>query len=298
MPQVISCPSTARSRCRCPTTRPASSSLPVCKTAVHGPRPGRRGWPPAGTAAVARGAAAGAAAAPRPAPRPPAAAAPTSPPVPACRRAPAHQGMPGLQLGPAARAPSPAWTAATCSSRTPAPPTPKGRPNLCTNPACGVANPPGERNCQRCSTPLPDRRPAPCCTAATASSKLLAMGGFGAVYLATDTKGGNRPVAIKDMICADPQEFAIRLNFFRREAEILRSLEASPDRAARLRLHRAGPDGPPGAWSSSAARTCSRSWRPTTTSRSRSTGHRVGQEHLRRADAHAHASRRRWSTAT
>ncbi len=27
------------------------------------------------------------------------------------------------------------------------------------------------------------------------------------------------------MICADPQEFAIRLNFFRREAEILRSLD-------------------------------------------------------------------------
>jgi serine/threonine protein kinase len=30
------------------------------------------------------------------------------------------------------------------------------------------------------------------------------------------------------MICADPQEFAIRLNFFRREAEILRSLESVP----------------------------------------------------------------------
>jgi len=103
----------------------------------------------------------------------------------------------------------------------------EGPPNLCPNPACGVANPPGERNCQRCSTPLP-----------TASGtllhgryrieKLLAMGGFGAVYLATDTKGGNRPVAIKDMICADQQEFAIRLNFFRREAEILRSLSTIP----------------------------------------------------------------------
>jgi serine/threonine protein kinase len=56
----------------------------------------------------------------------------------------------------------------------------------------------------------------------------LAVGGFGAVYLATDTKMGNRPVAIKDMICADPQEFAIRLNFFRREAEILRALENVP----------------------------------------------------------------------
>src|SRR5438105_3359380 len=28
-------------------------------------------------------------------------------------------------------------------------------PLLCPNPACGVANPPGERNCVRCSTPLP-----------------------------------------------------------------------------------------------------------------------------------------------
>ena len=58
--------------------------------------------------------------------------------------------------------------------------------------------------------------------------KQLAVGGFGAVYSATDLKANNRPVAIKDMICADPQEFAIRLNFFRREAEILRSLEPIP----------------------------------------------------------------------
>ena len=54
------------------------------------------------------------------------------------------------------------------------------------------------------------------------------MGGFGAVYLAADTKNGSRLEAIKDMICPDPQEFAIRLNFFRREAEILRSLEKIP----------------------------------------------------------------------
>src|SRR5204862_842261 len=43
-----------------------------------------------------------------------------------------------------------------------------------------------------------------------------------------DTKQHNRAVAIKDMIGNDPQEFAIRLNFFRREAEILRSLEGVP----------------------------------------------------------------------
>jgi serine/threonine protein kinase len=104
---------------------------------------------------------------------------------------------------------------------------PEGPPNLCTNPACGVANPPGERNCQRCGSPLP--------TAAGTIlhnryrlDKLLKMGGFGAVYKATDIKANNREVAIKDMIGSDPQEFAIRLNFFRREAEILRSLEAVP----------------------------------------------------------------------
>jgi phage FluMu protein Com len=104
---------------------------------------------------------------------------------------------------------------------------PEGPPNLCTNPACGVANPPGERTCQRCGTPLP--------TAAGTLlhgryrlDKLLKMGGFGAVYMATDTKQANRLVAIKDMICADPQEFNIRLNFFRREAEILRALESVP----------------------------------------------------------------------
>jgi predicted Ser/Thr protein kinase len=104
---------------------------------------------------------------------------------------------------------------------------PEGPPNLCTNPACGVANPAGERNCQRCGSPLP--------TAAGTIlhnryrlDKLLKMGGFGAVYKATDTKVNNREVAIKDMIGSDPQEFAIRLNFFRREAEILRSLEAVP----------------------------------------------------------------------
>jgi predicted Ser/Thr protein kinase len=104
---------------------------------------------------------------------------------------------------------------------------PEGPPNLCTNPACGVANPPGERNCQRCGNPLPvaagtllhDRYRL---------EKLLAMGGFGAVYRAVDTRNANREVAIKDMIGGDPQEFSIRLNFFRREAEILRSLAPVP----------------------------------------------------------------------
>jgi serine/threonine protein kinase len=56
----------------------------------------------------------------------------------------------------------------------------------------------------------------------------LALGGFGAVYQAVDLKEGDRAVAVKDMICTDPLEFSIRLNFFRREAEILRSLQDLP----------------------------------------------------------------------
>jgi serine/threonine protein kinase len=103
----------------------------------------------------------------------------------------------------------------------------EGSPDLCPNPACGVANPPGERYCQRCGTPLPTP-PGTLLHGRYRVERLLAVGGFGAVYLATDTKAGDRPVAVKDMICADPQEFAIRLNFFRREAEILRSLAGVP----------------------------------------------------------------------
>jgi predicted Ser/Thr protein kinase len=95
---------------------------------------------------------------------------------------------------------------------------------LCPNQACGVANPPGERTCQRCGNPLPTA-PGTIMHNRYRLDKLLKMGGFGAVYKATDTKTNNREVAIKDMIGSDPQEFAIRLNFFRREAEILRSLE-------------------------------------------------------------------------
>src|SRR5262249_44971852 len=102
----------------------------------------------------------------------------------------------------------------------------EGTPNLCPNPACGVANPAQERFCQRCASPLP----TPAGTMMHGRYRiegLLAIGGFAAVYLATDVgEKGTVPrlVAIKDMICADPQEFAIRLNFFEREAEILRSL--------------------------------------------------------------------------
>ncbi len=96
--------------------------------------------------------------------------------------------------------------------------------SICPNPACGVANPAGERNCQRCSTPLPYAK-GHVIAGKYRIEKLLAMGGFGAVYLGHDIKNGDRTVAIKDMICADPQEFSIRLNFFRREYDILRSLK-------------------------------------------------------------------------
>jgi predicted Ser/Thr protein kinase len=99
------------------------------------------------------------------------------------------------------------------------------KPNLCVNPQCKVANPTNERNCVRCNTPLP----YPVGTVIHGRyriDKFLAMGGFGCVYVATDTQGNNRTVAIKDMLCGDPGEFQIRLTFFRREAEILRSLES------------------------------------------------------------------------
>jgi serine/threonine protein kinase len=98
----------------------------------------------------------------------------------------------------------------------------EGAPNLCPNPACGVANPPGERYCQRCTSPL-RHPPGMVIHGRYKIKRHLATGGFGDVYLAEDSKT-KKEVAIKEMICSDPQEFAIRLNFFRREAEILRSL--------------------------------------------------------------------------
>jgi len=104
---------------------------------------------------------------------------------------------------------------------------PEHRPTLCPNPACGVANAPQDRNCQRCGSPLPTA-PGTVLHGRYRVERQLAVGGFGAVYLATDLKDGNRLVAIKDMICADAQEFNIRVNFFRREAEILRSLQNLP----------------------------------------------------------------------
>lgn len=97
---------------------------------------------------------------------------------------------------------------------------------VCNNPACQSANPATARNCIRCDNVLPTP-PGTMIKARYRIEKQLAVGGFGAVYLATDTKSG-AAVAVKDMICGDPQEFSIRLNFFRREMEILKALEKCP----------------------------------------------------------------------
>jgi serine/threonine protein kinase len=104
---------------------------------------------------------------------------------------------------------------------------PEGTPILCANPACGAANSSKDRVCKRCGLPLP-ASPGTVLHGRYRIERQLALGGFGAVYQAIDIKEGDRAVAVKDMICADPQEFTIRLNFFRREAEILRSLQSSP----------------------------------------------------------------------
>jgi serine/threonine-protein kinase len=55
----------------------------------------------------------------------------------------------------------------------------------------------------------------------------LATGGFGVVYRASVLATGE-PVAVKEMIATDAKEFTIRQTFFRREAEILKSLQRLP----------------------------------------------------------------------
>ena len=64
-------------------------------------------------------------------------------------------------------------------------------PAICTNPACGVANAPGERNCARCGNVLPTA-PGTMINNRYRIEKQLAVGGFGAVYKATDTKTSGR----------------------------------------------------------------------------------------------------------
>ena len=100
------------------------------------------------------------------------------------------------------------------------------KPNVCPNAACGTLNPPGDRLCQRCNTPLPGAI-GQMVGGRYRIAKYLATGGFGVVYQAVDVRDG-KTVAVKEMIATDPKEFKIRQTFFRREAEILRALQHVP----------------------------------------------------------------------
>lgn len=100
------------------------------------------------------------------------------------------------------------------------------RLNVCPNVACGTLNPPGERLCQRCNTPLPGAI-GQVIHGRYRIDQALDTGGFGIVYRATALATGE-PVAVKEMIAADPREFDLRRRFFRREAEILRALQHVP----------------------------------------------------------------------
>ncbi|HTU20527.1 MAG TPA: protein kinase [Gemmataceae bacterium] len=232
MPLVIRCPHCQKPMQLADNSAGKQFRCPSC----HNPFTVGGGNQPAAVGAAAAAGGGGAAVATRPA----------APPAPAPAHPPSTPSAPTVDGGSAKTAPAPS-TPSECPACKAAllpgaiacmdcgymiqPETTaaelEGAPNICPNPACGVANPPSERNCQRCGTVLPTA-PGTMLHGRYKIERLLAMGGFGAVYLASDTKNGNRPVAIKDMICADPQEFAIRLNFFRREAEILRSLESIP----------------------------------------------------------------------
>jgi predicted Ser/Thr protein kinase len=98
--------------------------------------------------------------------------------------------------------------------------------NICPNAVCGTLNPPGERLCQRCNSPLPGAV-GQVIAGNYRLEQALATGGFGVVYRASVVKTGE-PVAVKEMIATDAKEFTIRQTFFRREAEILRSLQHLP----------------------------------------------------------------------
>jgi LSD1 subclass zinc finger protein len=100
------------------------------------------------------------------------------------------------------------------------------RPNVCPKPECGTLNPPGERLCQRCNTPLPGAI-GHVIAGQYRIERHLADGGFGVVYKAQDIRDG-KEVAVKEMIAVDGKEQAMRQKFFRREVEVLRALQSSP----------------------------------------------------------------------
>ena len=106
------------------------------------------------------------------------------------------------------------------------------KPNVCPNAVCSTLNPPGERLCRRCNSPLPGAI-GQVIAGRYRIDGMLAVGGFGIVYRGSDLRTG-AAVAIKEMIAAEPREFEIRKKFFRREAEILGMLQSIP---AVPRLH-------------------------------------------------------------
>jgi len=109
---------------------------------------------------------------------------------------------------------------------TQSPPQAAAQTIACINNHCGFQNESGRKNCSKCGHPLP-------CAPGTLLQErfqidgLMALGGFGAVYKGTDLSTG-KTIAIKEMLCADKAQFNLRLNFFRREAEILRALVEQP----------------------------------------------------------------------
>lgn len=92
-------------------------------------------------------------------------------------------------------------------------------PVTCPRPDCRSPNARADRYCAQCGTAIPH----PAGTVLNRHirvDRLLARGGFSFIYLATDQKSGAQLV-VKDMHCEDRQELAIRLGFFRREAQVL-----------------------------------------------------------------------------
>src|SRR5262249_51111091 len=140
----------------------------VCKQVFLVPAAVRVAAAPAGVAASA-----GPAARPTPAPaEAPQAARPPSPAPP-----------PAADFCPACK--SPLWPGAISGRdcgfllQPDTPTETEGPPALCPNPACGVANPPGERTCQRCGQPLP-RPPGSLLNGRYRIKRHLDNGGFGA----------------------------------------------------------------------------------------------------------------------
>lgn len=234
MPYVTHCPSCKLAMQMADDAAGKQFRCPTCKTVFVAPAPPQRvpsaatAPPPvrnatsAAPASTASGG--GVATVTRPASSPPPAPAPSSPSIPV------------VKAGPPTQCPSCAtpWLAGAvscmdCGYLLPSESAPETEEAIvvCINPACGTANPAGLRYCTRCTTTLPTA-PGTILHGRYKIKKLLAMGGFGAVYRAEDQKNPSSEVAIKDMICPDASEFAIRLNFFRREAEILRSLASTP----------------------------------------------------------------------